>query len=366
MKRIAFFIHRFSSGGAEKMTILLANELAHLGYDVTFIVRENSGEAKYLINNSIKIVDLQLGMPSKIVKNIKNVCLLKKELQNNYDVCFSVTTSMSLVASITNCLMGNKVKLISVIHNTISSEKRSFASIRNHLIKLFDKFTIATVVVSKDAAQDYIKTCKVNENKITTIYNPVISENVYSLSEMDPQHEWLINERDFKVIINAGRLSYQKNQELLIKSLKKMREKEDIRLIILGVGELEQELKDLCINLDIAEYVDFHGYTQNPYAYFAKADTFVLSSRYEGLPTVLIEALGCGCKIVSTDCPSGPREILDNGRFGILATQDEESLVHSIEKSLKTTVNKEILKEYSKNFSVEKSVQKYVELIEMV
>lgn len=367
MKKILFFMHRFSSGGAEKMTILLANELSRHGYDVTFIMREDEGETKYLLDSAINIINMNLKMKSKIIKNFKNIYLLRKEFKKGYDVCFGVTTSMSLIAAISKAYSNSSVRVIPVIHNTISIENRSFSLLRNKLIKFFDQFTAKTVVVSKEAAEDYIKTCKIDNQKVLTIYNPVISPKIYELADEKVEHKWLQNNRSHKVIINAGRLSYQKNHELMIRTLKDLRKHIDVRLIILGIGELEASLRDLCKELDVTEYVDFLGYSNNPYAYFSKVDAFVLSSRYEGLPTVLIEALACGCKVVSTDCPSGPREILDNGKFGVLADQNQQSLMNAINHAMQLdAINHDEIKEYCNIFTVDNVVKNYIELIENI
>ncbi len=115
-----------------------------------------------------------------------------------------------------------------------------------------------------------------------------------------------------------GRLSAQKNFTLLIRAFAKVLENRPARLIILGEGHLREELTQLCADLDISKQVEMPGCESNPYKFMKNADLFVLSSNYEGLPNALVEALACGCPIVSTDCLSGPREILDNGKYGQL------------------------------------------------
>jgi glycosyltransferase involved in cell wall biosynthesis len=120
------------------------------------------------------------------------------------------------------------------------------------------------------------------------------------------------------LVLAVGRLTYQKDFSTLLRAFATVREKMDARLVILGDGPDRRNLESLATKLDIENHVDFPGYVDNPYPYLKRADLFVLSSRYEGLPNVLIEAQICGAPIVSTDCPTGPDEILMKGRAGVL------------------------------------------------
>lgn len=365
MKKIAFFMHNFTGGGAEKVTIKLANEFHKRGYIVKIIVIEDSGNLEKTVDKEIYIEKLNIKNKSKIIKNFLNILYLKRIFDSkDFNILISVTTHMNLIASIANSLAKNKIKLYATVHSSISMENRSFKLLRNNLIKFFNKYITKTIVVSNEAEQDYIKVIGIGEDETVTIYNPVVSEEIFILQKKENNHEWLQNNRSYKTILAAGRLSKPKNFEMLLKSIAIVYKTFDVRLIILGEGELKGELEKLAEDLGISRIIDFHGFTDNPYSYFYRCDLFTLSSDWEGLPTVLIEALACGCKIVSTECRSGPKEILDNGKYGALAMlNDEEDFASKIIEKLNKGIDKHEQIGRSKDFSVEKSIDKYLSVI---
>ncbi len=144
-------------------------------------------------------------------------------------------------------------------------------------------------------------------------------------------------------MLGVGRLSAQKNCPLLIRAVAKVRRQRPVRLLILGEGDDRAALEALVRDLDLTDCVGLPGFVDNPFAYMRHAQLFVLSSDWEGLPTVLIEALACGCPVVSTDCPSGPLEILDGGTYGALVPmRDEDSLADAILASLENPIHGEL------------------------
>ncbi len=146
-----------------------------------------------------------------------------------------------------------------------------------------------------------------------------------------------------------------------MRAFARVRQRRNVRLILLSEGKLEDELRATISGLGIEQDVDIHGFVSNPYAYMARADVFVLSSIFEGLPTVLIEALGCGCPVVSTDCPDGPREILEDGRWGQLVdVGDEEGLAAAILETLENPPDSDRLRRRAATFSVDNSVDSYL------
>ena len=281
-----------------------------------------------------------------------------------YDYLISVTAPMNLIAAIANSLSKKNIKLYGTIHSMISLENRKFKKLRYRLLKIFDKYIEKTIVVSNEAEEDYIKTIGISKKKTVTIYNPVISEEVFKLQTEKCDHKWLNKNRDYKVIISAGRLNEAKDFPTLLKSIAIARKKQDIRLIILGEGELRNELEKLIQQLNIRESVELLGFDNNPYKYFYNSDLFVLSSKREGLPTVLIEALACGIRVVSTNCKSGPYEILKGGEYGRLVTVgDEVELANNILDALDSEVNKELYITRALDFSIDNAVDNYLNLI---
>ena len=163
------------------------------------------------------------------------------------------------------------------------------------------------IAISHNVEADIINSFYVKKRKVRTIYNPCTQ--IVINSQLPDAYEDLY--RKHSIVITAGRLTQQKGQGYLIRAFKYVQEKiPNARLIILGMGELEEELKNLCLELGISDKVFFAGFVRNPYDYISRAQVFVFPSIVEGLGNVLIETLQCKTPIISADCDSGPREIL--------------------------------------------------------
>lgn len=358
--RICVFMHRFDDGGAEKVTVRLLNELRLRGHDVTLAVRYNEGPAKENLAPDIRVLDMALPKKGKIKKNLQNIrCLVRLMKSGDYDVMVSILSDMSQVAAVSKWLSGARIPLVSVLHSTLSVEKMSFRKIRNQLVQFFDRQYDKVLAVSDAVRKDYVNYSGAREEKVVTVYNPIVDDSMLKRAEEHPDHPWLVSDRNFQTLLLAGRLSYPKNHALMLRTLKELRKSGDYRLLLLGEGELRQELEQMTRELELEPWVDFYGYVKNPYGYMAHADCVVLSSRYEGLPTVLVEALVCGSRIVSTDCPSGPAEILQ-GRYGILVEPDNvQALASGIRHALKTQPDLQLLRSRAMDFTVEKATEAF-------
>lgn len=359
--QICVFMHRFDDGGAERTTIRLLNELQMLGHEITLVIRYNEGPAKNQLSEQIKVIDMKLPVKGKLRKNIKNVICLSKIMQEKkYDLMLAILSDMSQVASFAKWVSRSKMPLVSVVHSTLSVEAISFQKLRHKLWRFFDQQYEKVITVSEAVRWDYIHSCHAREDKVVTVYNPIVDNGIFEASKQCPVHPWLEKERTFQTLVLAGRLSYPKNHPLMFEVLKRLRQQGDFRLILLGDGELREELQKLAKNMQLDQWIDFHGYEKNPYAYMAHCDCVVLSSRYEGLPTVLVEAMACGSRIVSTDCPSGPAEILENGKYGVLVeNQNADALAEGIMEALESEIPKESLRMRSMDFTVQNAVRSY-------
>jgi len=170
---------------------------------------------------------------------------------------------------------------------------------------------------ARGLAEDVHRNFGVPEWKLKVIYSPFDLEMIDRLSRDEVDHPWFHD--NIPVLIHAARLIEQKNQQLLLKAFAIVKKKIPCRLVIFGEGPLENLLKETAYSLGISDDVDFLGWHDNIFKFMRRAAAFILTSNYEGLPSVLIQAMACGCPVVSTDCPSGPREILKDGRYGLLA-----------------------------------------------
>jgi len=194
---------------------------------------------------------------------------------------------------------------------------------------------------------------------VKTIYNPIDFQQVHKMSHED-------DDLDFShpLIIGIGRLEKQKNFSLLIKAFSIVAESVDAQLLILGEGSLSSRLKKEALDLGVSERVQFLGFVDNPYKYLKKSDVFVLSSLWEGFGNVLVESLAVGTQIVSTDCQSGPSEILDNGKYGTLVkVGDSKVLAREIIASLERPIESDILINRSKDFSLSVISKQYLKVL---
>ncbi len=223
----------------------------------------------------------------------------------------------------------------------------------------------AIVCVSDGVADDLARTAGLPRARIRTVYNPIVTPALAALAAELPAHPRLTQPDGPPVVVGAGRLTPQKNFPLLLRAFARLRADRPARLLILGEGRERPRLEALVQELGLGMDVALAGYTRNPYAAFARAALFVLSSDLEGLPAVLIEALACGCPVVSTDCPSGPAEILERGRYGeLVPTGDEAALAAAMARALDQPPAAEMLRRRGADFSLERSARQYLDLVE--
>jgi glycosyltransferase involved in cell wall biosynthesis len=211
-------------------------------------------------------------------------------------------------------------------------KSRSISDIVNlSLVRRLFPSSERIIAVSIGVQKDLVKNFNIPEEKVTVIYNPYNIDDIKKKSKEEIKHKWL-NHQEYKTVVTVGRLEKQKNHSLLIKAFNKATEKlPNIRLIIIGEGSEREKLTKLVSQLDLDNKIEFTGEKTNPFKYLSRADLFVLSSDMEGFPNVLIEAMICGCPVISTDCQSGPNEIIRNTQNGYLVpVGDIDSLSQTI------------------------------------
>ena len=231
------------------------------------------------------------------------------------------------------------------------------------VFRRFYPWADAIVGVSDGVADDLSRLARLPRERITTIYNPVVTSALHAQARAPLDHAWFQPETP-PVVLGIGRLHQQKDFPALLRAFARVRAQRPVRLVILGEGKLRTELEMLARTLGIAADVAMPGFVENPYAYLARAAVFALSSAWEGLPTVLIEALACGCPVVSTDCPSGPAEILDGGRYGrLVPVGDDMALARAICATLDAPPPAERLHDRAMCFSADRAVERYCRIL---
>ncbi len=358
-KKIAIVLPSLVGGGAEKLAIYLANYWNDEGFSVTFVLVKKYGKLMSMVNPEIDIVDL------KTEKLRSPFFTLRSHFKSNsYDVIWSGLWPLTSISILAWIFSGQKSRIFVIDHNHLSISTVKQLKFPKYLMRIILKITypLATgiIAVSDGVKKDICMLGWLNSRLVKTIYNPAYTGRVDSYILTDKIKTELWGSGSDKHIISVGSLKPQKNHKLLIKAFS-MLENTNSKLIILGEGELEGELHDLIDKLNLSKRVFLKGFVEDPTLWYLSADLFVLSSNWEGLPTVLIEALECGLNIVSTNCPSGPMEILECGKYGkIVPMNDAISMKNSIEIALLEGVNPKLQKRRATDFSLDKISDNYL------
>jgi len=219
------------------------------------------------------------------------------------------------------------------------------------------------VAISHGVASELETATGIPATSTSVIYNPVVTPAIPTKAAARPEHPWLAESRPCPVIVAVGRLTGMKDVPTLLRAFAKLRRHRHARLLILGDGPQRRWLTFLARRLGIADDVAMPGWCANPFAAYAHANLFALSSRNEGFGNVLVEAMACGCPVVSTDCPSGPREILDGGRYGpLVPVGDAEALARAMGETLDAPPHPEALKARAREFSMDRSADAHLAL----
>jgi glycosyltransferase involved in cell wall biosynthesis len=363
--KIAFFLPALDGGGAEKVFVTLANSLVNIDYQVDFVLASASGV--HLTGLDPKITQFDLGQKHVISAFLGLGSYLRDQKPQIIFSALSNANAAAIAASrlfLPSCqaVITQHVSWVQVLANNSTRKER----IVYQLSKFLYPFAARIVAVSTSFL-DEIKSMKnVDPEKVLCIYNPVVTSRLLELAQKQPDHPWLTL-KTRPIILGVGRLVEQKDFTTLIRAFSNVQSQIECKLLILGDGPERQKLEKLVANLGLAGKVSMPGFSSNPYAIMANADLFVLSSRFEGLPTVLIEAMACGTPVVSTDCVSGPAEILDSGKYGpLVPVGDVDALSKSIIKALQNPQDREILKERALIYSVDNATRVYKNLIDQV
>ena len=356
--RLAIFLPSLRGGGAERVTITLANAFAERGFAVDLVLASSSGPYRADVAEAVRVVDLQA---DRVLASLPGLTRYLRREQPR--AMLSAMRHANVVAYMATKLSGRSTRLIVSEHNTLSqSEKQSGrkGSVVRALMRPAYIRCAGVVAVSDGVADDLARSLRLPRERIETIHNPVVSEQLIARS-----HEPADHLADIKrpVILAVGRLTLQKDYPTLLRAMALLRKNVQASLVILGEGELRPELERLAIELGISDQVIMPGFAQNPYAWMRQADVLAMSSAWEGLPTVLIEAMACGTPVVSTDCPSGPKEILEGGKWGrLVPVSDHEALAKAIQEAL-VDENGTDVRARAGAFSVGAAVDSYLKLM---
>jgi len=359
---LALFVPFSFGRGVERVAVTLARALAERRVEVDLVVARGDGPYFGELNGEARLVELGVGRTFASLPGLARYLRLARPR-----VLVSAPDSGSVIALWARELARVDTRIVAVTHAVLSrSLRRKSGPYRRafpHLLHQFYPRAQAVVAVSEHVADDLAQVARLPRARIQVIPNPVVHDGLLAQARERIAHPWLEN-RSAPVIVSVGRLNEEKNYDDLVRAFARLRQERRARLIILGHGAEKERLARLAWELGVADDVSFPGFVANPYGYMARADLLALSSHYEALPTVLIEALACGCPIVATDCPGGVREILAGGRWGrLVPVGDIEALAAAMLATLDDPPDPGPLRRRATDYHVDRVVARYAELL---
>jgi len=409
--RFVFYIHTLGGGGIQRSFVNLTQGLVRRGYtDLWLIANRAQGPMKAYLPPNVHIIDLcEPDVPFRFARLLRYLSqkhanspwlnsatkahyialkaigyLRKRHLQfmllsslmslKLADQLLKIRPDALLSAYICNLSAIMTQRFLNDLRVVISERGTPslylpFLSAAGTVLKMMRRLypkADRIVAISQGVADDLISLLNLPHEKVIVIYNPVVTPELFEQAKQPANHPWFEQNR-LPVILAVGRLSPEKDYPTLFRAFSLVRQVRPAKLLILGEGEERSNLERLAIELGIQNDVSMPGFVDNPFAFMAKASVFVLSSAWEGFGNVLVEALACGCPVVATDCRSGPREILDNGRYGrLVPVGDHEALAKAILETLDNPdfpADRQTRFQRAMEFSVDAAVDKYLKVL---
>ncbi len=355
--RIALVLPSLAGGGAQRVFIDIASGLLSHGVEVDIVTVQEDGPLSDAVPPKARLFVLGASRVALALPALTSY--LRQERPDAVVSGLNHTNVLSIVAG---RLTRPRTPVLVTHHNHLSTSALHKVARRDRVMPRLLHFALPladrVVAVSHGVADDLARTIGLARSRIDVIYNPVVFDRLLEASLQPTAHRWLVD-KSAPLVIGVGRLVEQKDFETLIRAVAAL---PLCRLIILGEGERRPALEHLVTELDLGNRVDLPGFVANPFPYFRGADVLALSSRWEGLPTVLIEALPFDLAIVATDCESGPREILENGRWGrLVPVGDVAALAGAIGVAL--TEHRESRQDAYLRYDLSSVTQRYLDLL---
>lgn len=344
-RRLAFFMHGFEMGGAQRRTLSLTAELARRGQLVDLVVVSETGLLRPEAGPGVRVVRLsrRAGPPSRS-RNLAlalSIPALAAYLRRVQPRVFVPAANHALIAGVTGFALAGlkRTALVARVSNPLAGR------LRRGLLRVLFSQVDGFAAVSGQIRDQLVQLCPDGEARVHVVRNPVVDLARPSLPRP-------LRRRRSPEILGVGRMVRQKGFDLLIEAFARVAQARPARLTLIGDGPERARLEALVYELGLTERVTFAGARPDPAGAMADADLFVLASRYEGMPGALIEAMAEGCPVVAADCPSA-REVLAGGRFGPLAPIDDPpALAEAMLAALDAPVDPELLKARAGDFSV--------------
>jgi glycosyltransferase involved in cell wall biosynthesis len=361
--KIAIFLHHLGGGGVERVMVNLMQELVNLNIPVDLVIVSLTGPHVTAVPRQVRIVNLNKQRVSRAIWPLAQY--LKREKPT---ALLTALTHTNVAAVLANVLSGTRTPVVVSERNHISlwykrGQHPLLVRLSHRLRPWAYRRTHAIISISNGVGDDLARLTGIDRQRIVTIYNPTVTPDMLARSQEPVDHPWFAPGQP-PVILGVGRLVDQKNFPLLLDAFHQVRQQRQARLVILGEGENRSALEAQIRRLGIEQDVLLPGFVANPYAWMKHSSVFVLSSDFEGLGNVLIEAMACGTSVVSTACPSGPEEILNHGQVGrLVPVNDQPALTAAILETLEHPQDPQALMERARVFSSAVIARQYLQLL---
>lgn len=358
---IAIYLPSLRGGGAERVMVTLANAFAERGYAVDLVLASATGPYLSEVSSAVNVANLGR---TRVITSLPG--LVRYLRKRKPTVLLSAMGHANLVALLAKKLSGGNTRVVVSERTDASVEANQGKGLRSLIIRSLNRYLYrsadAVHAVSQGVAAASAKELGLPLDRIQVVYNPVVTPHMFEMSRANIDFSWLAKD-ERKIVCAAGRLTKKKDFATLIQAFALVQKKTNARLVIMGEGELRWDLECLIAETSLQQAVLLPGFVENPFAIMKQADLFALTSVFEGLPNVLIQAMACSTPVVSTDCPSGPAEILENGKWGrLVPVGDVEALAKAMLATLMEAEHPDVASRAA-YFSVDRAVDGYLRLL---
>ncbi len=359
---IAMVLHDLRGGGAERACLRLAGGMAAAGRAVNLILVKGQGAYLNDVPGGVNLTVLDCPRVWRAIP-----ALAAHFRRTRPQAVLSALTHMNVATLAAATLCGTGVRVVVSERNQISAKaheaKGAWQRALYRATPLAYRAADRVVAVSGGVAGDLAQFARLAQERIRVIHNPVFSDDIEALAAREPEHPWFLRSNP-PIVLAVGRLHRQKGFDTLIRAFAISRAQVDCRLVILGEGGERGLLQRQVERSGLSYDIDLPGFCANPFALMARAGAFVLSSRWEGFPNALIEAMACGAPVIATDCPSGPNEILQDAIAPLVPVDDAAALAEALVATLRRRPDTLATRARAREFSVPAAVERYLQVLE--